>query len=402
MRFLRCLSAFILFLSITGCVKQFLPESGTDPNLYVVEGLITDQPGSHGVRVSRSIPLGKSSDLNPVNGCNVWISDNLGTRYPLTGASGGMYFTSNDFKGIVGRKYALYVEVKRYNAPTKKWVVDFTLQSQPAEMLPVPAIDSLYYEKVVLRDENGFAREGEGCQVFLNTYDPENTCRFFRWDYSETWKIVAPKYQKTVNNICWVTNNSEEINAKAVTDLSENKIEALKVKFISNQSDRLSDRYRIQVNQYSLDENEFNYWSDLEKITQQSGNFYDIIPASVNGNMYCSGDPDMQVLGYFSVSAKSTKVIYIDEYFKRLVDPYVDCLKDSALRDTLNPFPPPGLLEYAGTNYWIVEIDPGNPPNYIIHTNDKGCVDCTVRGTKIKPDFWKEWGEIPENDNQEK
>jgi hypothetical protein len=402
MKYLRCLYAFILILAATGCVKQFLPDSGTDPNLYVVEGLITDQPGSQGVRVSRSIPLGKSSDLIPVSGCNVWITDDLGTKYTLSGASGGMYFTSNDFRGVVGRKYILYVEVTRYDVPTKKKVVDFTVQSKPAEMLPVPPIDSLYYEKVQLTAENGFPVEGEGCQVFLNTADPANRCRFFRWDYTETWKIQGPKYQRTVNNVCWITNNSEEINTKAVTSLSENKIKALKVKFISNLSDRLSVRYRIQVNQYSLNENEFNYWSDLEKLTQQSGNFYDIIPSSVDGNLFCSGDPTRQVLGYFSVSAKSTKVMYISDFFKRLVNLYRDCLKDSVLRVQDSPFPPPGLLEYAGDDYWIVEVDPGKPPNYIITTDNKGCIDCTARGTNVKPDFWKEWYEIPKNYNQDK
>jgi hypothetical protein len=401
MKYLRCLTAFILIITATGCVKQFLPEFGTDPNLYVVEGLITDQPGSQGVRVSRSIPLGKSSDLIPVSGCNVWITNDLGTKYTLTGASSGMYFTSNDFRGVVGRKYTLYVEVTRYDVPTKKKVVDFTVQSKPAEMLPVPPIDSLYYEKLQLTAENGFPVEGEGCQVLLNTSDPANKSRFFRWDYSETWKIQGPTYQKTINSVCWITNNSDEINAKAVTGLSENKIKAQKVKFISNQSDRLSVRYRIQVNQYSLNENEFNYWSDLEKITQQSGNFYDITPASVNGNLFIVGNPDRQVLGYFSVSAKSSKVMYIDDYFKKLVDPYRDCLKDSILRDELNPFPPPGLLEYAGNDYWIVEVDLGQPPMYIITTDNKGCIDCTVRGTKVKPDFWKEEWEMPKSNNQD-
>lgn len=402
MKYLGYLSAFILIITATGCVKKFLPESGTDPKLYVVEGLITDQPGRHTVMVSRSIPLGSQSESDPVSGCNVWITNHLGTKYVLTELPAGTYSTSSDFRGIEGTKYTLHIEVTHYDPFYKKKVVDLTLQSLPAEMLPVPPIDSLYYEKVNLTKENGFPTDGEGCQVLLNTADSENKCRFFRWDYSETWKIQAPTYQKTINNVCWITNNSDEINTKSVTGFSDNRIEALKVKFISNQSDRLSARYRIQVNQYSLDENEFNYWNDLEKITQQSGNFYDITPSSVTGNMYCSSDPDRQVLGYFSVSAKKTKTIYIDDYFKGLIDPYSQCLKDSVLRAPNSPFPPSGLLEYAGYNYWIVEIDTRNPPNYIITTDNLGCLDCTVRGTKVKPDFWKEEWETLKNTNHDK
>jgi hypothetical protein len=402
MKYLGYISALILITTASGCVKQFLPKTGTDPDLYVVEGLITDQQGRHSVSVSKSIPLGSQSELNTVSGCNVWITNDIGTKYVLTELSGGTYSTSSDFKGTVGNKYTLHIEVTHYDPYYKKKVVDLTLQSQPAEMLPVPPIDSLYYEKVNLRENNGFPMDGEGCQIFLNTADPENKCRFFRWDYSETWKIQAPTYQKTINNVCWITNNSDEINAKSVTGLSDNRVEALKVKFISNQSDRLSARYRIEVNQYSLNENEFNYWNDLEKITQQSGNFYDITPSSVSGNMYCSGDPDRQVLGYFSVSAKKSKTIYIDAYFKGLINPYSECLLDSVLRAPDTPFPPPGLLEYAGFNYWIVEIDTSIPPDYIIMTYNLGCLDCTVRGTKVKPDFWKEEWETLINNNHDK
>ena len=401
MKFILCLSAFVLLLTASGCVKKFLPESGTDPKLFVVEGLITDQPGSQSVRVSRSTPLGTQSELDPVIGCNVWITDDLGTKYILTESSGGMYQTSADFIGIAGRKYTLYIEVTSYDLRSRKKIVEFTLQSLPTEMLTVPPIDSLYYEKVELSEENGFPVAGEGCQVLLNTADPDNICRFFRWDYSETWKIEAPSYDRTINRVCWVTNNSDEINTKSVTGLSENRIEALKVKFISNQSDRLSVRYRIQVNQYSLDENEFNYWSDLEKLTQQSGNFYDITPSSVVGNMYCSGDPDRQVLGYFSVSAKKSKTIYIDDYFKGLPNQYINCLRDSLLPGD-GPFPPPGIFDYAGEYYWIVEVDPNLPPAYIILTDNKECIDCTVRGTNVKPDFWKESWEMLKNDYQDK
>jgi|WetSurMetagenome_2_1015567.scaffolds.fasta_scaffold33122_2 hypothetical protein len=402
MKFLLYLSAFIVIITISGCIKKFLPESEIDPKLYVVEGLITDQPGRQNVKVSRSIPLGTESELDPVSGCNVWITDDLGTKFVLAELSRGIYSTSSDFRGIVGRKYTLYIEVTRYDVPSRKKVVVFTLQSTSVEMLPVPPIDSLYYEKVELKEENGFPVTGEGCQVLLNTTDPDNKCRFFRWDYSETWKIGAPHYNRTINNICWVTNKSDEINTKSVTGLSENRIEALKVKFISNQSDRLSTRYMIQVNQYSLDENEFNYWSDLEKITQKSGNFYDVIPSSITGNLQCLGDPDRQVLGYFSVSAKKSKTIYIDDYFKGLPNLYIDCLKDSLLPILGEPFPPPGLFDYAGEYYWIVEVDPNLRPRFIILTDNKECVDCTVRGTNVKPDFWKESWEMLKSENQAK
>ncbi|MGB8489599.1 MAG: DUF4249 domain-containing protein [Bacteroidales bacterium] len=397
MKVFCCISVFLSIVVISGCVKQFLPETTFDPDLIVVEGLITDQPGRQVVKISRSIPLGIPADnIIPVRRCSVWITDNIGNRYQLTESVNGTYLTDADFSGIIGRKYTLNIEVVHYDSYRKR-IVDYAIQSSPVEMLPVPDIDSLYYEKVGIKEENGFSFPGEGSQVLLNTADPTGKCKYYRWDYNETWQIVTPKYQRSINRTCWVTNNSDEINAKTVTGLIENRIERLKVNFISNESDRLSERYRIQVNQYSLSEEEYNYWSDLEKITEQSGNFYDIIPSSVSGNMFCVGNnDDQQILGYFSVSAMKSKVLYIDEYFKGLVNPYRNCVKDT-LRGG-SPFPPEGIFDYDGILYWIVELNTSYP-SYLITTEDKGCVDCTTRGTTVKPDNWTEAWEDTKKDN---
>ena len=395
MKFLSYISVLILFLSVSSCVKQFQPDYGIDPNLYVIEGLITDQLGRQSVTVSKSIPLGSKSEMKPVTGCNVWIMNDIGYKYILSELSGGTYSTASDFKGVVGRKYTLYVEVTRYDPIARKKVVDLTLQSEPGMMLPVPPIDSLYYQKVKIDDEGRFPYEREGCQILLNTSDPMNMCRYFRWDYSETWEIIGPTYSETVNKICWATKKSEEINTKAVTGLSENRINGQKIKFIPPESNRLIVRYRILVNQYSLDEKEYTYWNNLEKLTQQSGNIYDLTPSAVSGNMFCANNPDQPVLGYFSVSSKSSKSIYIDDYFKGLDDPYRNCLRDSILPVIGLSFPPPGFIENEGFNYWIVDMSIKSPPLYIIVTDNKGCIDCTLYGSTTKPDFWREWWELP-------
>ena len=381
----------LIVLLLTGsCVSQFIPETVSDPELFVVDGLITDQPGKQTVKISRSIPLGNEADFDPVRGCEVSITDNLNNTYPLTETDPGVYKTSENFKGEAGRIYILNIEIVRYVPPRGMRVVDYVIKSSPLEMLPVPEIDSLYYEKVDLLVEDGFARPGEGCRVLVNTSDPEDKCRYFRWDYSETWKIETPNYPKTINKTCWITKNSEDINVKTVTGLNENRITGWPVNFILNESDRLSLRYRMEVNQYSLNEDEYYYWSDLEKITEESGGIYDRVPSSIFGNMYCSGHPDLPVLGYFSVSSRRSKVIYIDEYFKGLINPYIRCLEDTLFPHPEAPWPPPGIFDLEGEYYWFIEVDTVPPAQFIIPTDDKGCVDCTVRGTTVKPDFWQE------------
>ena len=128
-----------------------------------------------------------------------------------------------------------------------------------------------------------------------------------------------------------------------------------------------------------MSEDEYIYWEKIQNITEQVGGLYDIIPASVSSNIRCIEDPSEQVLGYFSVSAKVSKRIFIQDNFEGIINQYPDCVT----RRT--PYvDPPGL----GINIWILDDEPYAIPPYRILTNKKGCADCTVRGSNVEPDFW--------------
>jgi len=363
--------AVLLLVSLTsGCIVQFLPKTTEDKNLLVVEGLITDQPGPKVVKVSTSMPLGTMSQAKPLNGCNVTITDDLGYTWSLSETAAGTYTTMN-LQGEVGRSYQLHI---RTNSLTN----NKTYESAPMLMGPVPGIDSVYYEKDVLsRASDGFPME-EGCQVFLNTHDPQNKCRFFRWEFDETWEFSLP-YQ-VPNKTCWITEKSDQINIKNTTSLSDDRIERLPLNFITNKSDRLKTKYSILVSQYSLNEDEYAYWEKLENTVEQVGSLYDIIPASIPSNIKCLQDPGENVLGYFSVSSVRTKRIFIKDQFRGLVNMYGDCENITVAYN--DP------LFNLGVTVWLIIDHPEPYPGYKVLTYFKGCADCSVRGSTVKPDFW--------------
>ena len=47
-------------------------------------------------------------------------------------------------------------------------------ESVPAEMIPVPPVDSIYYEKLNVKE--GYMNFGriDACQIYLDTHDPQN------------------------------------------------------------------------------------------------------------------------------------------------------------------------------------------------------------------------------------
>lgn len=91
----------------------------------------------------------------------------------------------------------------------------------------------------------------------------------------------------------------------------------------------MSEKYSIQVKQYSLNEDEYDYWEKRQRITENVGGLYDINPAALPSNLYCIENANETVLGYFGVSAVSSKRIFIRDHFTGLIDRYIDCIHDT-------------------------------------------------------------------------
>lgn len=366
---------FTVLLALTGCITEFYPKTDETQSLLVVQGLITDQPVVNVIRLSRSHSLELKETSLPLEGCRVIIDDDQNNHYELKETGAGLYVTDPSvFRGVPGRKYTLRI----YEMESGDIIRSY--ESAVMEMKPVPPIDTLWYEKVVISVNELYGSPNEGCRVYLSTIDPDGLCRYFRWDFTETWEFRLP--YDVDNNRCWITNKSTSINVRNTSILTDNLIMKQPVSFITNESDRLIFKYSMLVNQYSLTEDEFSYWEKLQNVSEEIGSLYDIIPASVFSNVRCLENPDEKVLGYFSVSALTSKRIFINEDFKGQPYYYDGCIEKTVPREP----PPQGF----NVTLWEVTYDRYSQGSFMTVTSKKGCVDCTVRGSTIKPDFWDE------------
>lgn len=361
----------IVLLIIGACITKFIPDVTDEKNLLVVDGMITDQAREYTVKLSLSNPIGVNSTLIPVVGASVTVSDDNGNVFTMFNKGGGIYSSYNMFRGVAGRKYTLHIQASLDGTATHSY------ESIPVEMKAVPPIDSLYYEKVIIAENKVPSKRLEGCQVYLDTHDNGEDCKYYRWGYKETWEFHIP--WETPNNICWITENSFFINIKNTSELTENRIKKFPLNFISNITDRLSVKYSMLITQYSMSQDEYIYWEKLKHVSENVGGLYDMIPAAINGNVMCTDDKSQPVLGYFSVSGETSKRIFVKNHFYGLYNPYAQCLGD-----TLKAVPTQGLGIYV----WVLYDHSFPPPSYVLVTYSLGCYDCTVRGTNIKPDFW--------------
>jgi hypothetical protein len=356
-----------ILLLINSCIVPYYPQTTENEELLIVEGVITDQHEINTIKLHMSVPLWKISNEKPLKGCKVWISDDMGKVDSMKEASIGTYVTSiNTFQGKTGRKYILHII-------TPEAYRGHSYESLPMEMKPVPPIDDISYEKKAFITN---PRPIEGCEIYVNTYDPTDKCKFYKWKYSETWEFHLPF--DVQNKVCWITSDPDKILIKNTSILGEDRVSGFPINSIENPVDKLSVKYSILVTQYSLNEDEFNYWESLKNTLDQIGSLYDIIPAAIPNNIYCIEDPNEKTLGYFSVSAVTSKRAFIK-------DDFAGSNINMCMSDTIFGSQP---LDLLGIPVWVVSDHLKDKIPYRIVTYSEKCTDCRLSGTDIKPDFW--------------
>ena len=382
----RLIMLFILFYVLKSCIVPYIPESTESEEMLVVEGSISDQYEVNTIKLSKAFALWRNQNINVLSGCKVWISDDLGQIDSLEEKLFGTYVTDPaDFQGVPGRKYTLYIK-------TNAAYGNLNYESFPMEMKPVPLIDSIYYEKKAYVT---YPRPIEGCQIYLDTHDPANKCNFYMWKYFETWEINLPF--NVTNKVCWGSDHSTGIFVKNTSLLAEDRVVRYPIRTISNPIDRLTVKYSMLVKQYSLNEDEYLYWESLKTTLEQVGGLYDLIPAYIPNNIYCVENPKEKILGYFSVSAVSSRRLFIKYKFNGYD---WSCISDIKLGlpkfdwDIRSPsYGKDTSIVGLDATVWVAEDHTDEIPPYRILVHTRWCSDCTKKGIfdeyrNIKPSFW--------------
>ena len=371
---------YLLLFLLLNCVERFdMPGSGHGGTL-VVEAFISIGGEQMSIRLSRTVPL-DAINANPEEGAQVSISDQEGNTTWLIEGRKGVYDFPENVNFQIGHSYQIQIRTKRGN----QYVSDFV------EMRSTPPIDSLtwVFEEKPIQDLKGL-------QVYLNTHDEANQTRYYRWEYSETWIYHTP-YKARIFweddqikpltediNTCWKTVHSTSIQLGNTMLLEKDIIYNYPLLYIDNHSDRLREKYSLNVRQYSLSEASYQYWKELNKFTEELGTLFDPIPYAPKGNIYNVEDADDVVIGYFDAAQIQEKRIFIsilDIPYIKLPNPYTGC------SDTIVSYQRiPGMIR---DGYLLVkEFAPD--PSYIVYIMTVPfCVDCTLVGTNEKPSYWE-------------
>jgi hypothetical protein len=381
---------FIFLLAIS-CKKPFMPVLSTsDNNSYlVVEGTINGAADSTVIRISRTKKVDTLKTIIPETNARVNVESDGNNTYSLTETFAGTY-VSAPINLDASHKYRVRVKT----VGSKEYVSDFVLVKN------APPIDSV-----------GFVAKSEGVLIYVNSHDAANATKYYRWDFNEDWQFhskYAAGYKVNANRNkieprkvseqiydCFANDKSSNIIIASTTKLINDVIYHTPITLVPANSEKIETKYSILVKQYALTSEGYDFWDNLQKNTERLGSIFDVLPSQAQSNYHCVSNPSELVIGYLSVGQVSSKRIFISA--SQLLPTYspvypCDCKQDTIFAN--NPrLSDPNLLDARSPYLTIMGlfIPPANPfglPTAFTYSTIL-CVDCTVRGTKIPPAFWK-------------
>ncbi len=364
---------FITALVVTSsCKVPYEPQPTTTPTNYlVVEGLINTTDSTF-IKLSRTVLVSSTNTVKPELKATVTIESDQGTTYPLKEVGKGSYVA-----GILNlsaiNKYRLRI----------KTISGGTYLSDFVQAKITPPIDS------VTTDAQRFA-----LHIDVNTHDPQNNTRYYRWEYTETWEFFSyltsgytyngstfiPRTAANQIHHCWGNYVSPEVLLGTSETLTQDVILHSPIVIIPSASEKLHTRYSIIVRQYALTKEAYQYWKLLQTNTENLGGTFDAQPSATIGNIHNVNNAAEPVIGFISAGTFTQTRIFRDIY-SLPGDYYLDY-----------KYNPP----YDDNKCGVVQV---LPPDYNVFINQlvplspgagssAECADCTLRGSNVKPSFW--------------
>lgn len=261
----RFLVASVLVL-FSACQKVINVKLSPGASKYVVQGVITDQPGTCSVYITTTKDFSADNTFPGVSGATVKVESD-GTVYTLTETTPGTYTTS----AITG------TPDKTYNMTA---IVDGNTYTASSTMPQPVGMDSMYVSKRALTDK---------LYATVVYTDPAGIPNYYRWV-----QYVNGLKEKTI----FVSDDqlTDGLTIKGQLNYNNDTDDP-------NRDIRIGDTVRLDM--ICLDSAVYNYWYSLN------------IEASGNGSANSPGNPISNIkggcLGYFSAQTVRTKTLIVQK-----------------------------------------------------------------------------------------
>lgn len=379
---------FVLYVAVS-CVDPFNPpvvESTTE--YLVVDGIVDLADPEATIKLTRSMPLNGDqtpSQVQVVPGALVTIETENGATFNLPEISFGEY-SAGGISLDAGESCRLRIVL----GGGEEYVSD------PVTYKLSPPIDSVTWTS-----------DGREVEFQVTTHDAESDSRFYRWKVVETtmysatfnssliWDPVLEEVRSRKPEewifYCWKTTPFSNIQIYSTKGLAEDAVVKRTVFTLPASSWKLALKYSLLVRQFTMDQSEYNFWTELQKNTESIGTIFDPQPTQVTGNIRSVNPGRPNALGYFSIGRSVEKRIFVSvSNLPSPVGGYQRALPFCSPFEIDTIY----MQEYMQSNKTalIINAVTNGGPAIIGYTSaDTQCIDCRQyhQGTNERPDFWE-------------
>lgn len=326
----------ILFLFSDACVERLeLPVIETQSRI-VVDGLLTNTPGTHSVKLYSTASLNDPlTEFNPIDNAIVRIVDDQGNTYPLVHSANGVYSIEN-FEGIIGNRYRLIfntMEGKEYHST-------WQALTSPGQ---ISKISYEFVENAI--NKNDLQAPHDVFKFYIDAKNEQGIPGFFRWRWSAVYEVLTfPELRtKAVPGIppsrapdpmqcsgwvaqgltmhqvgpceccrCWVTEYSEKSLVSNNQLVSSPEFYHVQVAQVPIDWTKFQAKYFIKIEQLNLSEEVYEFWRNVAAQQDGTRSLFQPNVIRMRGNITCVSDPSEDVAGIFSVAGSITTELFIN------------------------------------------------------------------------------------------
>lgn len=405
----------LLLVLFSSCVESVELEEQESPSLLVIEASLTDELKTQNVRLTRSFSF-ETDSVPAETRAQVTVETDLGETYVFQHSGEGTYLSNREFAVQPERSYVLVVATP-----------DGTIyRSTPEKLAGTASITDLY--AVREPNQNGT----DGVFIYLDGTPESEGANYYRYEYEETYKIVAPDWttrdflltdydpcpspieynleivpRMEEQQTCYATVPSTRVLQNDVTTLAQPEVLQYPVRFLGATDFMIRNRYSILVRQYVHSAEAYSYFQSLNDFSASESVFNSVQPGFLTGNIEAVNEDQAPVIGFFEVASVVEERLFFsfEDIFPDLeMPPYItNCVPTSSPEAHASfCFPPAGgnpcpesIVELVNKGE-ISYISPndtqpllGACPGPFIYVR-RECGDCTVLGSNVVPEFWIE------------
>lgn len=395
--FLITLLAAIV-LQFGSCIEEIGFENESFESALVIYATITNEERQQEIFLSRTFRFEDGEPI-PESNASVAISGN-GAIYEFEETEPGTYASTAAFRAEPNVAYELQINTSNGRA----------YSSTPTQLTQTTQIDALYVQRETNDDDVN------GMSIYVDSYDPTGNSQFYRYEYEETFKIIAPDWKDIdlivlsddpfciigevdrpeEQRVCYRTESSIDINQVSTAGLTEDRLSRHLAHFVQSDDYKISHRYSILVKQFVQTEAAHNYFKTLLSFSDEGSLFSQVQPGFVPGNIISNNNPREKVIGFFEISSVSTERIffnYQDFYPNDNLPPYInECQIFTPDRFTEHNMKTEicGPLINIVRSRVLVYFESTNSEFAPYRMVSRVCGDCTVLGSSEPPQFWVE------------